>query len=447
MSDHKKLITNESGIAIGMVLTAVVILTTIVANFTFESNISKIKAYNIEDRAKAKLTAESGLQFAMARLRLYKEAYNFLQENESAQSFVKQESLNLLWNFPFVYPVPMGGNLTVIQKESIQKFQESAFLDGNLNLTINNVSNKLNLNLIRISLLVNQEQVGEEAREEASEYNVEAQLFNILKTAIEAKKETDEDFFQRMSGIEVQDLVNELKYYVSDPKTVEGADAQRRFEDADLSPKKAPITSYSELYTLPSWTDDLVEIIQNEFTVHGALMVDLNKITDKLLKVLIPEMEKEDIEEFYKYKDDPDNPKFFNALEDFKNYIVGKANIISTSAFDDRFNKLLKQGIQFGPTPTLFKIRSTANKGRATYTITAYVIFPAQPKPDPKPQRPEEGENGENTEGGEDGENTEAGENGENAEGGENGENTEGGEEEEQKTLLLEPRIVEIIIS
>ena len=89
-----KVFNNHNGIAIGMVLTSIVILTTIIANFSFESNINKIKAYNIEDRGKAKLTAESGLQFAMARLRLYKEAYNFLVFEHNSGFFTVSKSEN-----------------------------------------------------------------------------------------------------------------------------------------------------------------------------------------------------------------------------------------------------------------------------------------------------------------------------------------------------------------
>ena len=70
----KFILQNDSGVAIIMVLSAIVLLTTIMMNFSFESNINRIKAYNIENKGQAKLTAESGLQFAMVRLRLYQEA-------------------------------------------------------------------------------------------------------------------------------------------------------------------------------------------------------------------------------------------------------------------------------------------------------------------------------------------------------------------------------------
>ena len=110
-------------------------------------------------------------------------------------------------------------------------------------------------------------------------------------------------------------------------------------------------------------------------------MIDLNKMTDKLLRILIPDITPEDVTEFFEYKDDPEDPKHFNSLADFEQYIVTIASIMSKSAFDERFQKYLSQGLRFGPTPTLFKIESKGTVERATYTLNAYVIIPAEPKP------------------------------------------------------------------
>ena len=153
----RKILNSQRGsIAILLVLSAFVIITPFVLNFGIETSINKLKVENIEDRSQARLTSESGLLFAMARLKLYKEAYNFLQSNESARSTVQPELLNSLWNFPFVYPIPIGGNLNAIQKAAIKKFEEETLLTGTMSLTISNISNKINLNLLRLSLIADE---------------------------------------------------------------------------------------------------------------------------------------------------------------------------------------------------------------------------------------------------------------------------------------------------
>ena len=199
----------------------------------------------------------------------------------------------------------------------------------------------------------------EEPNEEDLEFNAENQLLKVLKDSIEQEGLTDDAFFNRYNTLDLGIMVNELKFYISDPNSVEdAAGGDQNFQSATLSAKRAPLSSYSELYGLPEWPDEIVNLIKREFTVHGAIMIDLNKITDKLLRILIPDIRPEDVKEFFEYKNNPDAPVYFNSLEDFKNYMVNIASIMNETDFDERFKKYLAQGLQFGPTPTLFKIEA-----------------------------------------------------------------------------------------
>ncbi|MDA9793262.1 hypothetical protein N9B72_01630, partial [Bacteriovoracaceae bacterium] len=103
----KSLLRSNDGIALLMVLTSVTILTALLAEFSFETKVNKIKSYNLQDKLQAKLNAEAALQFSMARLRLYKESFNYVEANSDAKSFVDQKMLNQIWQVPFVFPIPV----------------------------------------------------------------------------------------------------------------------------------------------------------------------------------------------------------------------------------------------------------------------------------------------------------------------------------------------------
>ena len=60
MNDFKKILKNESGVALMMIMTAIILLMAIYGEFTFESKISRIKATNVMDRSQAKLLAGLG---------------------------------------------------------------------------------------------------------------------------------------------------------------------------------------------------------------------------------------------------------------------------------------------------------------------------------------------------------------------------------------------------
>lgn len=453
---------NENGIAIIMVLSTIALIIPVVLFFSLDSATNRLKASNIEERSKAKLTAESALKFAMARLKLYKEAYNFLQKNKAAKNVVKQEQLDVIWNFPFVYPIPIASSNNAIQKDAIKKFHEENVLDGSFNLSISSISNKINLNLLRVSLIAeaNKAQNNNSSQQNNNtqkndDFNPENQLIKALSNAIETESEKNELFNAKYYGIELIPLVNELKYFISDLNSLEDtAGAENAFLNEKIAPKVAPLTSFSELYTLPSWPDAIIDLIINEFTVHGAIMIDLNQMTDKLFKLLIPNTEPEDIEEFFKYKDNPEDPKYFNSLDDFKNYIVNIGNLMSEADFTERFNLYQQQGLKFGQTPTLFKIVAAATVGRSTYTITAYVTIPAKPSPRPKTstdpnQKNNQKNNSKTNPSDPDNTNNPDDPNDPDNQNGQNNSNQSpnGTKPDENIIELLDPRVIEIIIS
>lgn len=450
----KAILKNERGVALLMVTTAIVLLSVIMITFSYDSNINKLRSYNIEDRTQAKLVAESGLKFAMVRLRLYKEAYNFLENNKSAKDIANQQVINSLWNFPFAYPIPSSANMNQIQKEVIKDFQESAILDGNMQLTIQNISNRLNFNMLRLNLFTINDPKYEPPTEEELEYSAESQLVKSLTNAIQNKSEKDENFSNEYFGTDTQTMANIVKYNVSDQEALQGdVGAQGEFDAIELNPKFAPMSSFSEIYTLPKWNDDLVELIKNEFTPYGSLMIDLNKLTDKTIRLLIPNLEEQDILDFFEYKNNADNPVYFNNVDDFKNYWVNRANIISRDEIDEIFAKFDAQGLKFGPSPSLFKVISVGQKGRATYTLTAIVSIPAQPKAKPKENTNAtngtdgtDGTDGADGTDGSDGSDGSDGTDGTDGTNGSNGTNSTTGEAD-KKTLLLNPRILEVIVN
>ena len=58
----KKTMSSEQGIALLMVMGVIAILTFLLADFTFETKLNKIKIYNQQDKIQARLNAESQLQ-------------------------------------------------------------------------------------------------------------------------------------------------------------------------------------------------------------------------------------------------------------------------------------------------------------------------------------------------------------------------------------------------
>lgn len=398
----KLLLSNQRGVALMMIMTSMIVLMAIYGTFTFESKISRIKAINILDRSQAKLLAESGLQLAMARLRLYKEAYNKVQGNQAAKTAVSPQLLNQLWEVPFMFPIPVTPNATRAFQDTVEKFQEETLLEGEMKVSIQNISNRLNLNLLRMDMTkFDPTKPPEEASSLlnqsdnaiATDVSVDQALYFLLKRLVEEKRDRDETFEDRQGNINYQEMIANLRYYMSDYQSLSqdpfAGEAEGTFESVPLTPKYGPLASASELYAIPGWNDELIELVQNEFSVYPTAQIDLNKLTANMLRILIPSINEDEIRDFFLWRDNPEDPKFFNTKEDFKKYVVSQARLMSEADFDARLKLFEDKGITFGSNPNLFKIVSAGSYNRSLYTLVAYVVLPTTEEAKPKnPQAP-----------------------------------------------------------
>ena len=406
------LLGSQRGIALMLIMTSIIFLTAIYSEFTFDSKISRIKATNILDRSQAKLMADSGVQLALARLRLYKEAYNKVQGNANVKASVPSQLLNQLWEVPFMYPIPVGAGANRTFKDNVEKFQDESLLEGSMRVSIQNISNRLNLNLLRMDLAKYDPTKGadETMTDPTSVINtndsaivtdvsVDQSLYFLLKRLVDEKKEADEAFEDRYERLNYQELLTNLKYYISDYNSLTqdplAADAENTYQRIPLTPKFGPLGSASELYSIPGWNDELIELIQNEFSVYPTTQIDFNKLTANMLKILFPAMTPDQIKEFFLYRDDPETPVTIDTKEDLKKFIVTQERIMDEQAFNDRLGLFEKKGITFGSNPNLFKIVSEGMYNRSTYTLVAYVVLPkqetAKPNPNPNPNLDENG--------------------------------------------------------
>ena len=404
-ADFDKIIKNERGVALMMIMTAMILLMAIYGEFTFESKISRIKATNVMDRSQAKLLAESGLQMAMTRLKLYKEAFNKLETNSAAKGQVPPQLLNQLWELPFIFPIPIGEGASAAVKDTVQKFTEDSLLEGTMRVTVSNISNRMNLNMLRFDTgKVKAPAEGEDPEENLndgivdtsptaiqSNVSIDQSLYFLMKRLVDEKKEKDEAFADRNANINYQELVSNLKFYISDYQSLStdpmAGESESNFLKIPLSPKYGPLSSASELYAIPGWNDELIELIQNEFSVYPSAQIDLNKLTANMLRILVPNIDEEQIKSFFEYRDNPEQPKFFNTIEDFKKWVTEVERIMNETDFDERIAKFSKAGITFGSNPNLFKVMAEGLYNRSTYTLVAYVYMPKQESNAVKPPK------------------------------------------------------------
>lgn len=404
----KKIVKNQKGIALLMVLGVIAILTFLLAEFTFETKLNKIKVYNQQDKIQARLNAEAGLNFALGKLRLYQEGRNKIEKDENLKANFPSSDLESVIIEPFVFPLPAGSGLNIIQRTAIDEFMKKTMLKGELSVTFTKVTGFLNPNGLRIS---NKNTSGQnptqpeppanpDAKEGTKEKKdasliIEDKLTETLQRLIKDKNDNDEDFHGHYSNLDAHYLVKELKYYVNDAGKYNGGEAgeiESKFNQKNLIAKHAPMTSIEELYYLPSWDDAIVDLIKDRLSIHEVSMIAVNEITVEDLKILFPNINNIQIEEFFKHRDgDPDKkikPQKFKNAEDFKNLITGQLNVVTDSEYTDRVKELESAGLVIDTAGKMYKVNSRGVFNNSTYNLVAFVDLPIKPLPPKKPTTP-----------------------------------------------------------
>jgi hypothetical protein len=461
-SNLKDLLKNQRGVALLLVIGIVALLSGLLADATFESQINKIKSYNYQDKLQAKLTAESGIKFALAKLRLYKEAYNMLEKNKTAQSFIKPNDLESVIIQPFAFPIPLPKGASIIQRSAAEEFEEETLLRGELMVTMTSVRGFLNPNGLRIPV---KKKTTDEQEEEESSFGgdssdeekkkkgepphiiIENKFVEMLKKEFEKKKETDDEFDNLYGNLDPVLLVKELKYFVNNPKLMndsEKPDIQRLYENKNIRAKHAPMTSINEMYQLEGWPDAIVDLVKDRLSVHDVHIIQINEITKSQLKLLFPDITDLQVEEFFRRRDGDqelqEEPRPFKSVKEFKEYITGELRVLGTQDYDTRMKELESAGLRLGIAGKMYKVVSTGKYEKAVVKLTAFVDLPVKPIP-VKKEKKKKKEDKKKTSDNPDGE---EGEDGQDKQDKRDQEKKKKEKKEKDKIELMEPRIVEI---
>jgi len=406
----KKTLRNEQGIALLLVMGVISILTFILAEFTFETKLNKIKIYNQQDKIQARLNAEAGLNFALAKMRLYQEGRNKIEKDENLKSAFPSSDLEAILTEPFVFPIPVPQKANIIQRTAVDEFLKKTIFNGEVSITFNKVSGFLNPNGLRLKPATTpgsglgqikeeqdeaqaksddqQQQQGEKKPNTPAYVVIEKKLVETLQRLIKDKNDNDEEFHTRYANVDSNYLVQELKYYVNDRGSYQGSDLQEieaKFSQKNVTPKFAPLSSIDELYNLPSWDDALVDLVKDRMSVHEVSVIAVNELTLEDLKILFPAINNIQIEEFFKYRDGDVDKKIkgkkFKNAEDFKRVITGELNIVTDSEYNERINSLKSAGLVIDTSGKLYKVTSRGTMNNAVVNLIAYVDLPIKPQP------------------------------------------------------------------
>ena len=372
---------DSSGIALFMVMAAVSILAILVTEFTYVSQVTQTLAFNSLDQVRAHYLAKSGFKLSLLRLKAFQQVKALAGGGKSGGGLglqIPKGILDKIWNFPFIYPIPTSiPGLTPTEKDTIDKFQKESGLDGRFSALIESESSKFNINSILATFAAPSPTPSGVPRPSpqtgSDQFNPEQakqSLTDYLNTLLSHKFNSDPDFATEYRDFRMDDFMEQLLTYM-DPSH-ESKD--NRAKDS-VTPKRAPLYSIEELHTLPVMDDEIYDLFAPALTASSTSGINVNSMTDNTLKALVPNITKEEIKEFTKFRDNPEEDNAFKSDDDFFAYLLKNIGVFRNDKAEmERYlASLNKRGIRIVTDESEFKITVSAEVNRVSRRIEAWV--------------------------------------------------------------------------
>lgn len=346
--------SNRRGIALILAITSLMFMVYIASEVVKDSSVEYIVNSQELTRLKAYYSARNGMQIALLRIKLFQQASALpIPDDYKGQ-------LDLIWKFPFAWPLPVSDDLNSVDKDTMKQITAESLMDTSYTHTIEDEGSKIDIN----DLVSPSKKLREIAKK---------QLLNIF----EQKMQNDDDFRNKYQSTNFEELVNRIYDWMSEVNTSAAGGGDKRSEFSQLGtgyPPNRGFRTIEELRLVPGITSDIFDILNSRITIYGMKAINPNTASKEVLLALDPGMTEESVNEAIARREDP------NLGGPFK----GDPTECNKSFKDFVDSRGARTAPEFEKIPMIcnkvfnFKIKSTGLYGAGSYalqkTILAYVV-------------------------------------------------------------------------
>ncbi|MBI4924475.1 MAG: general secretion pathway protein GspK [Bdellovibrio sp.] len=405
MQAHKNR-KHQTGIALFMVLAAMSVLSVLVTEFSYVSQVNQRIAYDSLDQLKAHYLAKSALKLSLLRLKAYQNVKGLFSPSggPAGASAVPKQLLDQIWSMPLIFPIPtMIPGLTMTQKDAIEKFQKDSGLEGSFSAVIESDSAKYNLNLLLPPLVksspqpssspssaapstpaaspspspsASPSQTATQPTQTQGQFNAEVarkSLADYLWQILDQKFQSDPDFAMEYRDFKLDDLMENIIAWVDrtfESKSISGA-------KKEIKPKRAPFYALSELHLIHPMDDTLFQLFSPALTVSYTQGININTMTEPVLRGLVSQMTKDEITAFFKFRDSQETDNQFKTEQDFFNYLQEKVSAFRKDQNEVKKFKdeLVHKNIRMITDEVNYKITVQAKVNQTSRLLEAWVTL------------------------------------------------------------------------
>ncbi|MGZ3724246.1 MAG: general secretion pathway protein GspK [Pseudobdellovibrio sp.] len=295
----------DKGVALILAITSLLFMVYIASEVTKDSAVEYIVNSQELNRLKAYYSARNSMQIALLRIKLFQQA-SALPLPDAYKS-----QLDLIWKFPFAWPLPAPAELNSVDKEAMGKITGESLMDGTYTHTIEDEGSKIDINDLG-SPSKNLREV------------TKKQLLNIF----EQKMSSDDDFKKNYQGTNFEELVDHIYDWMSETDTSpSGGDKRSAFSSLGKGyPPNRGFRTLEELKLVPGVTEELYNLLSPRITVYGMKAINPNTSSKEVLLSLDTGLTEEAVKDAIDRRENPEKGGPFKGkgdecLKDFKSFV------------------------------------------------------------------------------------------------------------------------------
>jgi general secretion pathway protein K len=344
----------RNGVALIFALTSLMFMVYIASEVTKDSAVEYIVNSKEMTRLKAYYAARNSMQIALLRIKLFQQATQLpLPESYASQ-------IDLIWKFPFAWPLPVPADLNSVDKDLMKKTTAESLMDATYTHTIEDEGSKIDLNDLASPSKTLRELT-------------KKQLLNIF----EQKINSDDEFRNKHGNERFDELIGKIYDWMSDTTATSDGGGDKRQAFSQLGegyPPNRGFRTLEELRLVPGMTEEYFQLLSPRVTIYGMKAINPNTASKEVLMSLDPGMTDEAVTEAIARRDDPEKGGPFKGkgaecTKDFMSFVLSKG-----ARLPDEFEQIpMVCDKVFN-----FKITATGVYGAGKFalqkTIVAYVV-------------------------------------------------------------------------
>ncbi len=340
---------NQKGVALLLATFTVVIITYLVSEILYDTNVEYIVNSQAINRLKAYYAARSGLQISLLRIKVY----NKVQQQFGAAIPAEQKKmLEMIWQFPLSWPPMVPEGASGVDKDMIKdKIKESA-MDAVYVTSISDEGSKIDVN-----------DLGSPSK------GLRDVTRKLLMQIFENRFKNDEQWARANEGLEYEKVINNMIDWVDlDSVGVTGADEHSVYGNMTMEKPYPPNRSFrtvEEIRMVAGMTEEIYDMLKDRITVYGTHAINPNHASGDVIKALDVSLNDEVVNKILSRRNDPDKGPFKDE-KDFWGFVNAEGGNVSEET--QKSIPLIFTQV------TNFRIRSTGEYAGANREIEAVVF-------------------------------------------------------------------------